>query len=129
MTMPGDDGTAGVGSYIPAGIVPKTVPNNPVVPLQTTFPTEVPSGVLPSLAATAGTGHNKGSSGVMSALLSADSEGVGLEGEPLGVEKDTTWPAGATKVSPYENGIVSSSATRSAILTLFGWESYNSSFC
>jgi sterol 3beta-glucosyltransferase len=122
MTMPGDDGTSGVGSYIPAGTVPKTVPNSPVVPLQTTFPTEVPAGVLPGLAATAGTGHNEGSSGIMSALLSADSEGVGLEGEPLGVENDTTWPAGvrpmhgATKASPYENGNVSSSVTSGQVV-------------
>lgn len=131
MTMPGDDGTAGVGSYIPAGTVPETVPNSPVVPLQTTFPTEVPAGVLPGLAATAGTDHNEGSSGIMSALLSADSEGVGLEGESLGVEKDTTWPAGVRPMHgatrPYENGNVSSNVTRLATLSLSGWEGYGSS--
>lgn len=130
MTMPGDDGTAGAGSYIPAGtpsVIPKAYPSSPQVPLQTTFPTEVAPGVLPSLAATAGAGHNDGSSGIMSALLSADSRGVGLEGESQDVVNDTTWPTGGRpiqsvpKEAPYENGIPSPVVTRFVILPLFSY--------
>ena len=107
--MPGDDGTAGVGSYLPAGTlsaIPKAYPNSPQVPLQATFPTEVPPGVLPSLAANAGTGQN---TGIVSALLSEDSSGVDLESQTV------------PKETPYENGTTSPIVTGFVILTLFSY--------
>jgi len=128
--MPGDDGTVGVDSYIPAGApsaISKAVPSSPLVPLQTTFPTEVSPEVLPTLAANAGTGHYDGSSGIVPALLSADSTDVGPEGGSQSVERDTTWPTGdrpiqsAPKEASYGNGIPSPNITRFTILTLFSY--------
>lgn len=128
MTMPGDDGT-----YIPAGTqspIPKVYPNSPQLPLQTTFPTQVPSGVLPSLAATAGTGHFDGSSGIMSALLSEDTTGVGSlsDSGSQDMVSDTLWPAGGRgirnlpKEDPYENGMSSPIVTRFVLITLFSYQ-------
>ena len=129
MTMPGEDGTAAVGSYVPPGAsstTSKPFPNSPQVPLQTTFPTQIPPEVLPSLAANAGPGQNNGSSGILSALLSEDSTERGLlsEASSMDVGDAMTWPGRdrptqiAPKETPLGNGIPSPTSTRFVIIIL-----------
>lgn len=127
MTMPGENGTAAAGSYIPSGsssAIPKPYPSSPLVPLQTTFPTQLPSGVLPNLAANAGSGQNGGSSQIISALLSEDSTEPGLlsGASSQDIGSATVWPSGDRpaqslfKETPLANGILSPILTRFVIL-------------
>jgi hypothetical protein len=129
MTMPGEHGTAAVGSYIPPGAsstISKPFPNSPEVPLQTTFPTTLPPGVLPSLAAGAGPGRNDGSTGILSALLSEDSTERGLlsEASLQDIGNALVWPAGdrpiqsVPKETSLANGTPSPAVTRFVTLIL-----------
>uniref|UniRef100_A0A7I4CTX9 sterol 3beta-glucosyltransferase n=1 Tax=Physcomitrium patens TaxID=3218 RepID=A0A7I4CTX9_PHYPA len=111
--MPGEHGSGGVSSYVPPGTSStesKSWPNSPQIPLQTTFPTEVPSGVLPTLASKAGSGDSHENPGIMSARLSEDGDGSALStrsSQDIAIEK--TWPVGA----PYGNGVTKPVASRS----------------
>ena len=128
--MPGEHGTAAVGLYVPPGTtadtIPKPIPNSPQMPLQTTFPTPVAPGVLPGLAATAGSGSD-GSSGILSSLFSEDSAKVGTlsEADSQDVGNLLTWPTGdkprqgARKETSTVNGIPSITVARFSILTFW----------
>ena len=118
MTIFGDHGTPAGGTYVPPGTsstAPKPYPGSPQIPLQTTFPTQLPADVLPSLAAQAGPGQTDGST--MSALLSEDSTEWGFASEASSRDVRSAGD-GPTKETPLANGIPVPTAARFVILTL-----------
>lgn len=117
MTMPGEHGTEGVSSYVPPGTSStdsKLWPSSPQIPLQTTFPTELPAGVLPTLASKAGSGDSHESPGIMSALLSEDGDGSALSTRSSqDIATEMTWPIEAR----HGNGFPQSDTTRCVTFT------------
>lgn len=101
-SSPGENGSNST-SYVPAGspgscsITPGSLHSENGIPLQTTFPVELPPDILADLASSAGdaTGRDEESLGIMSALLSEDSADLTrhLEAGKQPGPRKTTWPS------------------------------------